>query len=159
MDAVEEPVAPADPARIRRVADDPVHGRMPPAGRGRGRVLVTQQAGDRDRPEPLARVEVEDPPHDRRFDRVGHECALLVGEEVAEWRSARVPAALLGATLDPSRDAVDDRRVFELGEHGEHLQHHPAGRRAGVEGLGRRAQHDLVGVELFGQLRQLAHLA
>jgi hypothetical protein len=49
--------------------------------------------------------------------------------------------------------------VLELGEHGQHLQHHPPGCGAGVERLGRRAQRDPVGVELLGQLRQLAHLA
>jgi hypothetical protein len=113
----------------------------------------TQLAGDRDRAQTLARVEIEDPVHDRRLHRVGHQGALLVGEEVAERRPARIPAALLGAALDPGTDAVDDRGVFELGEHGQHLQHHPAGRRAGVERLRRGAQGDPVGIELLGQLR------
>jgi len=132
---------------------------MPPAGRGRGRALVTQLAGDRDRAQTPAGVEIEDPAHDRRFHRVGHERALLVGKEVAERRPAGEPAALLGATLDPGGDAVDDGGVFELGEHGEHLQHHPAGRGAGVERLGRRTQCDLVRVEFLRELRKLAHLA
>jgi hypothetical protein len=108
-----------------------------PAGRRRGCVLVAQLAGDRDRAEAFAGVEVEDPPHDRRLDLVGDKRALLVGEEVAERRSAGVPAAFLGAALDPGGDAVDDRGVLELGEHGQHLQHHPAGRGAGVERLRR----------------------
>jgi hypothetical protein len=33
--------------------------------------------------------------------------------------------------------------VFELGEHAEHLQHHPSRRGAGVERLGRRLQDDV----------------
>jgi len=48
--------------------------------------------------------------------------------------------------------------VFELGEHGQHLQHHPPRRRAGVKGLGRRAQHDVERVEVLGELGELAHL-
>ena len=72
---------------------------------------------------------------------------------------AAEPAALLRPTLDPGTDAVDDGSVLELGEHGQHLQHHPPGGGAGVERLGRRAQHDAVGVEFLGQLGELAHLA
>jgi hypothetical protein len=159
VDAVEEAVAPADPACVGGVADDPVHGRVPPAGRRRGRVLVTQLAGDRDRAQPLARVEVEDPAHDRCLYPIGYKGALLVGEEVTERWPARVPAALLCATFDAGRDAVDDRGVLELGEHGKHLQHHPPGRRAGVERLRRRAQGHSVGVKLLGQPGELAHLA
>jgi hypothetical protein len=49
--------------------------------------------------------------------------------------------------------------VLELGEHGQHLQHHPPGRGIGVEGLGRRAQRYSVGVEFLGELRELSHLA
>jgi hypothetical protein len=39
---------------------------------------------------------------------------------------------------DAGGDAVNDRGVLELGKHAKHLQHHPAGRRAGVEWLGRK---------------------
>jgi hypothetical protein len=45
------------------------------------------------------------------------------------------------------------------GEDAEHLQHHPSRRRAGVEGLGCRAQHDADPVELLRQLGELAHFA
>lgn len=44
-------------------------------------------------------------------------------------------------------------------ELGEHRQHHPPGRGAGVDGLGCRAQHDAELVELFGQCGELAYLA
>ena len=49
--------------------------------------------------------------------------------------------------------------MLELGEHAEHLQHHPARRGACVEWLGRRAQHDPELVELLSDPRQLANLA
>ncbi|HEX5246431.1 MAG TPA: hypothetical protein VFW41_04805 [Gaiellaceae bacterium] len=48
--------------------------------------------------------------------------------------------------------------MFELGEHREHLQHHPSSRGAGVERLGRRAKDDVERVEFFGELGELAHL-
>ncbi|HTW42844.1 MAG TPA: hypothetical protein VMD79_11065 [Solirubrobacteraceae bacterium] len=38
--------------------------------------------------------------------------------------------------------------MLELGEHAEHLQHHPTGWGAGVERLSRRAQHHVQGVQL-----------
>jgi hypothetical protein len=44
---------------------------------------------------------------------------------VAEWDTSVGPATFLGATLDPRGHAIDDRGVLELGEHTEHLQHHP----------------------------------
>jgi hypothetical protein len=49
--------------------------------------------------------------------------------------------------------------VLELGEDAQHLQHHPPRRRAGVERLGRRLEHDLEPVELLGEPGELAHLA
>jgi hypothetical protein len=49
--------------------------------------------------------------------------------------------------------------VLELGEDAEHLQHHPPGRGAGVERLGRRLQNNAEPVEFLGQPGQLAHLA
>jgi hypothetical protein len=55
---------------------------------------------------------------------------------VAEWDAA-VPVPLLGAAFDPCCDPVDDRGVLELGEHRQHLQHHPSRRLAGIEGLRR----------------------
>ncbi|HTS73675.1 MAG TPA: hypothetical protein VMG74_08185 [Gaiellaceae bacterium] len=45
--------------------------------------------------------------------------------------------------------------MLELGEHRQHLQHHPTRRRAGVERLRRRAQHDVERVEFFGELGEL----
>jgi hypothetical protein len=109
-------------------------------------------------PSHFAGVEVEDAAHDGRLDRVRNQYVLFVREEVAERGSAAEPAALLRPALDPRRDAIDDGGVLELGEHGQHLQHHPPGGRAGVERLGRRAEDNPVGVKLLGQLGELAHL-
>lgn len=88
---------------------------------------------------------------------VGHE-ALVVVAAVAERDAPVGPVALLGAALDPGGDPVDDRGVLELGEHGEHLQHHPPRRRTRIERLGGRLQDDAEAVELLGELRELAHL-
>jgi hypothetical protein len=78
---------------------------------------------------------------------------------VAQRQPAGRPLAFLRTPFDACADGVDDRGVLELGEHAEHLQHHPAGRGAGVERLGRGAQHDAEPVELLGQLGELAHLS
>lgn len=156
---VEGFVAPADLAGVGGVGEDEVHRRMPPAGRGCWRLFGAELFCNRDRAEPLARVELEDALHDGRLDRIGDEQALFVGEDVAEGRSAAEPASLFCASFDAGADPVDDRGVFELGEHTEHLQHHPPRGRAGVERLGRRAQHHVVGVEFLGELGELAHLA
>jgi hypothetical protein len=84
--------------------------------------------------------------------------SLLLVAAVAEGQPAGRPVTFAGAASDAGGDAVDDGGVLELGEYGQHLQHHPPGRRAGVERLGRRAQHDHDRVELFGELGELAHL-
>jgi hypothetical protein len=159
VDAVEDAVAPADLADVGRVADDPVHAGMAPSGGGCWRSLVVQGLGDRAGAEPLACVQIEHTPHDGRLDWVGDKHALLVREEVAEGWAAAEPAPLLGPSFDAGADAVDDGGVFELGEHGQHLQHHPTRRGAGVERLGRRAQHDVEGVEFFGELSELPDFA
>jgi len=49
--------------------------------------------------------------------------------------------------------------VLKLGEHSEHLQHHPSRRRAGVEWLGGGAQDHAEVVEFLGDPGELAHLA
>jgi hypothetical protein len=78
---------------------------------------------------------------------------------VAERKPSGCPPPFFRAAFDAGGDAVDDGGVFELCEHAEHLQHHPPGGGAGVERLGRRAQHDAEPVEFFGELGELAHLA
>ncbi|HTZ65518.1 MAG TPA: hypothetical protein VMB51_15545 [Solirubrobacteraceae bacterium] len=49
--------------------------------------------------------------------------------------------------------------MLKLGEHSEHLQHHPSRRRAGVEWLGGGAQDHAEVVEFLGDPGELAHLA
>lgn len=137
VDAVEDAVAPADLAGVGGVADEPVHRGVPPPGRWCGGAFVAELLRDRARAEPLAGVEVEDAADDGRFHRVRNQYALFGREEVAERRSAAEPAALFRAAFDSGGDAVDDGGVLELGEHGQHLQHHPAGGRTGVERLRR----------------------
>jgi hypothetical protein len=135
-----------------------VHGRVRPAGSWGGSALAGELVRDCARAQALARVEAKDLAHDLRLERVGHDLALR-REGVAEGRPCPIPVALLRPPLDPGRDAVDDRGVLELGEDGEHLQHHPPRRRAGIEGLGRGAKDAARGVELLRDLGQLAHLA
>ncbi|HET9116177.1 MAG TPA: hypothetical protein VJR24_00960 [Gemmatimonadaceae bacterium] len=75
--AVEDLVAPADLPDIGRVVDDPVHRRMPPPCGRRGCAFVAQLLRDRPRPEPLARVQVEDALDDWRLDRVRDEHSVF----------------------------------------------------------------------------------
>jgi len=121
-------------------------------------VLGVEHPCDRDGAVAAGGVEVEDPAHDRRLPLAGDQLLVLVAA-VAVRDAAVGPVALLRAPLDPGGDAVHDRRVLELGEHTEHLQHHPPGGRAGVERLRRRAQHDVEPVQLLGELRELTHLS
>src|SRR5581483_7283767 len=95
VDPVEDLVAPADLPDVGRVVDDPVHPRMSPASGWCRCAFVPELLSDRRRAKPLARVQVEDPPHDRRLHGVGDEHALLAGERVAEGWPAAEPAAFL----------------------------------------------------------------
>ena len=47
--------------------------------------------------------------------------------------------------------------AFELGEHAEHLDHHPPGGGGGVERFGGGAERDAGGVEVFEDLREPAN--
>jgi hypothetical protein len=132
---------------------------MPPARRWCRCAFVGKLLRDRSGAEPLARVQVEHALHDRCLHRIRDEQALLVREQVAEGWPAAEPAAFFGAAFDAGAYAVDDRGVLELGEHRQHLQHHPAGCRAGIERLRRGLQDDVERVQLLGQLCELAHLA
>ena len=66
------------------------------------------------------------------------------------------PAAASGLALQPGGDALHDQRALELGEHAEHLHHHPARRCPGVERLGRGAEDHTGLVKLVNDLRQPA---
>ncbi|HET8821519.1 MAG TPA: hypothetical protein VFM57_08220 [Thermoleophilaceae bacterium] len=155
---VKDLVAPADLPDVGRVVDDPVHAGVPPASGGCRRAFGAEELRDRSRAEPLARVEIEHAADDRRLHRVGDEHALLVREDVAKGRSAAEPASFLCSSFDASGDAVDDRGVLELGEHRQHLQHHPTCRRPRIERLSGGPKDDVERVEFFGELGELTHL-
>jgi hypothetical protein len=72
--------------------------------------------------------------------------------------AAAHPFAFADAAFEAGGDAVDDRGVFELGEHAEHLQHHPPRRRAGIERLRRRLEDDVELIEFLAQPGELTHL-
>jgi hypothetical protein len=146
-----------DPADVHRVAKDPEHVRP----RERNAVLApvplrVEDLSDRLGAHPFFRVHAEDAPDDVDADRVRHDSLAVAISEVAEGRRADDPAALGGRTLHPGGDPLDDRRSLELGEHGEHLQHHLAGGGGSVERLGRRAKRDAEIVEVLADLRELA---
>ena len=109
------------------------------------------------------RVAVEDDRHEQRLGRrlvgFGREVAGRRVDVVAERRGPAAPAATGGLSLHPGDHPVDDGRPLELGEHGEHLDHHPPRRSGRVEGLGRRAKGDAGGVEIFQDLSQAPHRA
>jgi len=99
---------------------------------------------------------VEDLLHDRRFGRLGFEVAAVGVVAVAEGDGAAGPLAAGGLAFHAGDDALDDGRAFELGEHAEHLHHHPARRGGGVERLGRGAEEHCGVVELFQDLGEAA---
>jgi hypothetical protein len=67
------------------------------------------------------------------------------------------------AELDPiglgpaqaGHDAFADHRAFELGEHAQHLEHGPSGRRRGVEALLMQEQVDALGVEFAEEVQKV----
>ncbi|HTC60046.1 MAG TPA: hypothetical protein VK691_08005 [Solirubrobacteraceae bacterium] len=158
MDAGECLLAPVNTSDIRLVAENPQHDGWLPAARRRGRVFTVEASGDCGGAEPSRGVPLEDAPDDRRGALVGHKLLAIVAG-IAERDATVGPAAFPGAALDATGYAVNDRGVLELGEHPEHLKHHPPGSGARVEWLGCGAQHDAQGVQLLGDSGELAHLA
>ncbi len=105
-------------------------------------------------PSTRSRIAREDLGHDRRLDGVGEQEAPLGVEAVAERDGAAGPLAARRLALHAGDRALDDRRSLELGEHAEHLDHHPPGRACGVERLGRRPEQDARLVEALEDLRE-----
>lgn len=129
-----------------------------PAARWGGCLLSVEAPSDGGGSKPSGRVQLEDAPDDRRGSLVGDQLLLIVAC-ISERDAPVRPAAFPGAALDPTRHAIDDRRVLELGEDPEHLKHHPPRRRACVERLGGRAQNHVELCQLLGDARELADLA
>ena len=61
---------------------------------------------------------------------------------VAVGAVAAAPFAAGGFAFHAVDDAVDDGRAFELGEHAEHLHHHPSGGVVVSKGSVARAKRD-----------------
>jgi len=59
----------------------------------------------------------------------------------------------------PLMTPVDEDLAFELGEHGEHLHHHPAGGGGGVERFGGRAEVHAGGSEFVDEHGEVADAA
>ena len=103
------------------------------------------------RAEPAAGVAVKDRGDQRSFVGVWFEVVAV--DAVAVGRRAGCPAAFGGFAFHAGDDAVDDGGAFELGEHAEHLDHHPSGGGGGVERFGGGPECDACGVEVFEDLR------
>ncbi|HEX5247792.1 MAG TPA: hypothetical protein VFW41_11755 [Gaiellaceae bacterium] len=94
----------------------------------RRRGFRVKGARDRGRAQLPFRVEVEDATDDRRLHFVRNKQLGLFVAGVAVGSAAAHPFAFADAAFESGGDAVDDGGVFELGEHAEHLQHHPSRR-------------------------------
>ncbi|MCI0636755.1 MAG: hypothetical protein L0206_22990 [Actinobacteria bacterium] len=153
-----DPPAERDLADVRGVAKDPQH-----VGPGeRNAVLApvplgVQDLSDRLGAHPFLRIHAEHAPDNVDAGRIRHDLLAVAITEVAERCGTDDPAPFGGRTLHPGRDPLDDRGPFELGEDGEHLQHHLAGGSGGVERLGCRAKRDAEVVEVLTDLRELAN--
>jgi hypothetical protein len=157
VDSREGLLAPAHTSDIRLVVQDPYDDGRLPSTRRRRRVFVCEAASDGGCPHASGGIPLEDAPDDGRGALVRDELLALVAD-IAERDAAVRPTSFTGAALDTGRDAVNDRGVLELGEHAEHLKHHPARGRPCVERLCRRAQNDIELVEFLGDPGELANL-
>ncbi|MDA8367216.1 MAG: hypothetical protein M0Z62_09710 [Actinomycetota bacterium] len=151
--AVVEGVSEEHLADVDRVAKHGEDGRVAPGPPGLGTVPRLVQP-HRQRPGAFSAVgvAVEDDRDERRLVGIGREIAGRRVHVVAEGTRPPTPAATGGLSLHAGDHPVDDGRPLELGEHSEHLDHHPprGGRR--VERLGGRAECDADRVEVFQEL-------
>ncbi|MDA8358386.1 MAG: hypothetical protein M0Z95_19325 [Actinomycetota bacterium] len=104
-------------------------------------------------------VAVEEDRDERRLAGGRNEVTRRGVDVVAEGTRPPAPAATGSFALHAGDHPVDDGRPLELGEHAEHLDHHPPGRARGVEGLGGRAEGDPGSVQVFEELGETAHRA
>jgi len=84
---------------------------------------------------------------------------LVRVDGVGVWRGAEGPFAFGRLAFHAVDDPVDDHLAFELGEHAEHLDQHPACGGGGVERLGGRAEDHAGVVEVVEQGDQVADAA
>ncbi|HTC72621.1 MAG TPA: hypothetical protein VK655_07005 [Solirubrobacteraceae bacterium] len=85
-------------------------------------------------------VVVEDDRHEWRLGGIALQVVAVGGDVVSVGAPSSAPAAAGGLALKAGEDALHDQRALELGEHAEHLHHHPPRRGARVEWLGRGAE-------------------
>lgn len=117
---------------------------------------AVEGAGDVSRADPVPGVQPEDEPDDGGFAGIWDQAAGGVVWLVAERAAAAFPFAGGGLAFHAGDDPVDDGVAFELGEHAQHLDKHPAHRGGGVERLGRRPEHHPGPVEVVEQGDQVA---
>nr|WP_262324441.1 hypothetical protein [Acidiferrimicrobium sp. IK] len=151
-------VAKEDLAEVDPVAQHGEHGHVVPRLACLGAMAVfVEPGGDGLGAVSLAAVAVEDDGHERRLVGVDDEVSGGRVDEVAVGARPAAPLAAGGFAFHAGDDPVDDGRPFELGEHAEHLDHHPSGWGGGVERLGGRTERHTGGVERFEQAGQTAH--
>jgi hypothetical protein len=114
---------------------------------------------DGSRAQVLLGVKVEDDGDEWRFVGVDLQVAGCGVDAVAEGSGAAAPFAAGGFSFHPGDDPIDDGGPFELGEHAEHLHHHPTRSGRGVERFRRAAERHPSGVELFEQRGEAANRA
>jgi hypothetical protein len=85
----------------------------------------------------------------RRDDR-----RYLVRVAVLKPSASQLNAVGLGSA-QAGHDPLSDHRAFELGEHTQHLEHRPAGRRRCIEALLVQEQVDALGVEFAQEVQQV----
>ncbi|HEV3072416.1 MAG TPA: hypothetical protein VGY76_13440 [Solirubrobacteraceae bacterium] len=82
-------------------------------------------------------VQVEHDGDQRRLGGVALQVVTVCRDIEPVGAPSAAPAAACGLALKAGEDALHDQCTLELGEHAEHLHHHPARWGAGVEWLGR----------------------
>ena len=147
-----------DPPHVHRVAEQLQHGPGAPQSLSPRPVSASvQPVGQALRPQPRVPGLFEDRLNDGGLTRVRLQNAELGVHAVAERGRTPVPAAARGLALHACHDTVDEGGALELGENAEHLDHHPASGRAGLEGLGRAPEDHAGVIEVFEEISQPAY--
>src|SRR5262249_4620530 len=158
-----------DLSEVDAVAKNGKHRAEAPGPRATGAggmAAFGEPVGYRSGAEALVGIEVEDDRNERSalgidLQEVGGEDDRCVSisrqhpsreEAVAEGDCTSVPAAASGLALHSRNGPIDDGRSLELGKDGEHLNHHPAGGRASIEGLGSAAEDDTHTIQVVEDL-------
>nr|WP_266039455.1 hypothetical protein [Lentzea sp. NEAU-D7] len=131
----------------------------PESAASRAVPAFVELVGDRAGADPVLCVQIEHQPDHDGLGLVHHEfvCGRVLG--VAGWGVAALPLSGFGLLLHARRDAVHDQVSFELREHREQLEHHPADRGGGVERLGGGAERHADAFQLVQQRDGVAQVA